>query len=92
MRTLGATSRQLRAVQAGEFIVIGAVAGLVAAIGATVVGWALAHQVLHIPYTISPAVWVIGLLSGMLTVTLAGLAGTRRLLGTAPMTVFRSLA
>ncbi|MGD8788941.1 MAG: ABC transporter permease [Burkholderiales bacterium] len=92
MRTLGATSRQLRVLQLGEFVFIGAVAGLLAAIGATLVGWGLAEKVLSIPYQINPVVWLAGLLAGVLTVTLVGMAGTNRLLRTPPMAVFRGLS
>jgi len=92
LRSLGATSRQLRLLQASEFVFIGAVAGLLAAVGATVVGWGLAEKVLGIPYRIDPAVWIVGLIAGVATVTLVGMAGTRRLLRTPPMEVFRSLS
>ncbi len=92
MRTLGATSRQLRVLQITEFIFIGALAGLIAALGATIVGWVLAHNVLNVPYQISPTVWIIGLIAGAVTVTAAGMAGTYRLIRTAPMEVFRSAA
>jgi putative ABC transport system permease protein len=92
MRTLGATSRQLRILQVTEFIFIGSLAGLFSALGATLVGWVLAHNVLNVPYQISPTVWVIGLIAGAATVTAAGMAGTYRLIKTAPVEVFRSVA
>ena len=92
MRTLGATSRQLRLLQLGEFVFIGVVAGAIAAVGATVVGWQLAEKVLEIPYQINPLVWIVGLVAGVLTVTVVGMAGTNRLLRTPPMEVFRTLA
>jgi putative ABC transport system permease protein len=91
MRTLGATSRQLRILQITEFVFIGALAGLFAALGATLVGWVLAHNVLNVPYQISSTVWIIGLIAGAATVTAAGMAGTYRLIRTAPMEVFRSV-
>ncbi len=92
MRTLGATSRQLRLLQAGEFAFIGAVAGLLAAVGATAIGWGLAERVLGIPYQIDPLVWIAGLIAGVLIVTVVGMAGTNRLMRTPPMEVFRGLA
>ncbi|UCH50103.1 MAG: FtsX-like permease family protein [Betaproteobacteria bacterium] len=92
MRTLGATSRQLRLLQISEFVFIGGVAGLLAAVGATAVGWGLAEKVLGIPYQINPAVWIAGLVAGVLIVTLVGVAGTNRLMRTPPMEVFRTLA
>ncbi len=92
MRTLGANSRQLRLLQISEFVFIGGVAGLLAAIGATAVGWGLAEKVLGIPYQINPTVWIVGLTAGVLLVTLVGVIGTHRLMRTPPMEVFRTLA
>jgi putative ABC transport system permease protein len=90
MRALGAAGRQLRSVQVAEFLFIGALAGLLAAIGATGIGWVLAKQVLNVPFNPSPLVWVAGLLAGALGVTLAGVLGTSRVLRTPPMQVFRA--
>ena len=91
MRTLGATSRQLRLLQLSEFLFIGIVAGAIAAIGASLVGWQLAEKVLDVPYQVSATVWVVGLIAGVATVTAVGMAGTNRLLRTPPMAVFRTL-
>ena len=45
LRTLGASRRQLAAAQIAEFLLLGAIAGLVAAAGASAIGWALAEFV-----------------------------------------------
>ena len=92
MRTLGASTRQLRAVQAAEFALIGALAGLLAAIGASAIGYVLAEKVLNLPYVINPWVWLAGLLVGSAGVTVAGLLGTAKVLRTPPMQVFRASA
>lgn len=92
MRTLGASGRQLRAVLAAEFALIGALAGSLAAIGATAIGYILADRVLNLPYTISVWVWLAGLLAGAAGVTVAGLLGTAKVLRTPPMQVFRANA
>ena len=89
MRTLGASSRQLRTVQAAEFALIGALAGLLAAVGASAIGYVLADKVLNLPYAINPWVWLAGLLVGSAGVTVAGLLGTAKVLRTPPMQVFR---
>ena len=91
LRTVGATGRQMLAAQAAEFVVIGALAGLLAAIGASVLGWAIAERIIGVPYAIDPWVWMAGLLGGIAGVTAAGLLGTRRILRTPPMEIFRSL-
>ncbi|HWQ37206.1 MAG TPA: FtsX-like permease family protein [Burkholderiales bacterium] len=90
MRALGAAARQLRAVQVAEFVFIGALAGLLAALGATAIGWVLAREVLNVPFTVNPTVWIAGLLTGAAGVTLAGVLGTAKVLRTPPMQVFRA--
>lgn len=90
MRTLGAVEAQLRAVQLAEFLLIGALAGLLAAAGATAVGSVLATQVLNVPYAVSAWVWLAGLAAGAVGVAVAGLLGTAKVLRTPPMQVFRA--
>ncbi len=92
MRTLGAASAQMRAVQAAEFLLIGALAGLLAAVGASAVGFVLAKQVLNVPYEIDPWIWLVGLAAGAIGVAIAGLLGTAKVLRTPPMEVFRASA
>ena len=45
LRALGASHRQVRAVQVAEFVAVGALAGLMAALGAQAIGWVLATRV-----------------------------------------------
>lgn len=92
LRTLGATTGQLRAAQAAEFLVIGALAGLLAALGATAVGYFIAERVLNVPFHPSAWAWLAGLGAGALGVLTAGLAGTRRIARTPPMEIFRAAA
>jgi len=90
MRTLGASSRQLRAIQAAEFALVGALAGLLAAVGASAIGYVLAERVLNLPYSVNPWVWLVGLFIGAVGVMTAGLVGTAKVLRTPPMQVFRA--
>jgi putative ABC transport system permease protein len=89
MRTLGANRRQLRRAVVAEFAVVGALAGLLAAAGASAVGYAIAWKVLHLDFTFSPAVWLIGVGCGALGVAAAGYLGTRRVLSVPPLAVLR---
>ena len=61
LRTLGARRRVVLAGVAAEFTALGMLAGLLAAIGATLAGWLLAREVFDLKYAIDPWVWVIGL-------------------------------
>lgn len=91
LRTLGASRRQLLTGQLSEFAVIGLAAGVVAAAGASGVGYLLASRVLHLPYAFNPWLWGIGIPLAGLGVTLAGLLGTRRILARPPLEALRRL-
>ena len=91
LRTLGASQRQLVSAQIAEFLLLGALAGLVAAAGATAVGWALAERVFKFPFEFHALVWVYGMFGGALAVTLAGWLGTRGTARTSPLNVIREL-
>src|SRR5258708_22674776 len=91
LRTLGASQRQLVSAQIAEFLLLGALAGLVAAAGATAIGWALAERVFKFPFAASPLVWVYGIVGGALVVTAAGWLGTRGTARTSPLAVIRQL-
>src|SRR5690606_28729836 len=50
LRTLGARNRQVRQAVLAEFLVLGCVAGGLAGLGASAIGWVLAGQVFGMPY------------------------------------------
>jgi putative ABC transport system permease protein len=91
MRTLGASRRQIHRAHLVEFTLIGAVAGFVAAAGATGLAYFLARRFLHLDYAPDPAVWLIGVAGGALGVAVAGYFGTRRVLNVAPLKVLRAI-
>jgi putative ABC transport system permease protein len=91
MRTLGASRRQIHRAHLVEFTLIGAVAGFVAAAGATGLAYFLARRFLHLEYAPDPAVWLIGVAGGALGVAVAGYFGTRRVLDIAPLKVLRAI-
>jgi len=91
LRTLGASRRQLQSAQIAEFLLLGALAGLVAAAGATVIGWVLADRVFKIPFDANAMVWLYGIVGGAIAVVLAGWLGTRGTLNQPPLAVIRQL-
>jgi putative ABC transport system permease protein len=72
LRTLGASrSLVLRGV-AVEFVVLGLLAGILAAAGASAAGYFLARRIFELEYVPDPAVWVAGVAGGALLVGFAG--------------------
>jgi putative ABC transport system permease protein len=91
MRTLGASRPQIRRAHLAEFILIGAVAGFVAAAGASGLAYFIAHRFLQLQYTPDPLIWLLGIAGGAVGVAAAGYIGTRRVLSVAPLQVLRAL-
>jgi putative ABC transport system permease protein len=91
LRTLGASQRQLQGAQIAEFLLLGAIAGLVAAAGATAIGYVLADRVFNIPFASNPILWVYGIVGGAIAVTIAGWLGTRSTVRQPPLAILRQL-
>jgi putative ABC transport system permease protein len=91
MRVLGGSRRQLRLAQAGEFVALGLISGLVAAIASTVLAGVIALQVLELPWTPDPRMAATGALVGVLVALLAGLWATRKILDAPPSVTLREL-
>ncbi|MGE0031490.1 MAG: ABC transporter permease [Steroidobacteraceae bacterium] len=89
LRTLGARRRVVLAGVASEFTALGMLAGVLAAIGATVAGWLLATEVFELEYTIDPWVWVIGLVAGAVIVGGAGTFAARKVINHPPISTLR---
>ncbi len=92
MRVMGATTRQLTVSLAGEFIAIGLIAGFLAALGATVSGYLIALQLFHLHYHVDPRLWLAGMISGGIGVSVFGVLGTRYVLAHPPLQVLRDLS
>jgi putative ABC transport system permease protein len=92
LRTLGARDRQLRGALLAEFAALGSVAGLLAGLGASAIGYGLAHFVFKLDVAPSLATPLAGLAAGMLGVTLAGWLGTRRTLRLPALQSLRALS
>jgi putative ABC transport system permease protein len=73
LRTLGANRRQLLGAAAIEFSTLGLLAGLLATLGAFIVGQLLAQQIFQLEYGFSPWLWISGIGGSLLGIALAGL-------------------
>ncbi len=80
MRAVGAQAKLLRQVQRAELAGVGLLAGLLAALVATVVGWSLARFVFNFAWTASPWVPLQGALAGAVLAMMAGWWGLRDVL------------
>jgi putative ABC transport system permease protein len=91
LRALGATRRQVLGAIGAEFVVLGLLAGVLAAIAATAVGFALAELVFEFTYRPDVWVWVAGMIGGAVGIGLAGVMVTLPILRRPPWLTLRQL-
>jgi putative ABC transport system permease protein len=72
-----------------EFAGLGVLSGLLGAIAAGLIAWALARNVFHLAYTWDPWLWLYGALAGGLGIGLAGVLSTRFVLDAPPLQSLR---
>ena len=89
LHTLGAGRSKILQGVAIEFTVLGAMAGLLAALGATGIGYVLATRVFDLDYVINPLHWLVGIVAGSLIVGITGTLATRKAVNEPPVTVLR---
>ncbi|MEC5162205.1 MULTISPECIES: ABC transporter permease [unclassified Janthinobacterium] len=89
LRALGATRRQLSQAQLIEFTLVGALAGLLAAAGASAMGWALATYQFKFEWSFGSGVWLAGLVTGALCAITGGWLGLRNVLKQPPLQTLR---
>jgi putative ABC transport system permease protein len=89
LRSLGASSKTVAQGLAAEFILLGVVAGLLAAGAAIGLSYILSIYVFKIKFVFNPWLLPLGLLLGGLGVGGVGLVGTRKVLTHAPVEVLR---
>lgn len=88
-RVLGARKRQLWQVQLIEFMVIGMLAGTLAATGATALAWGVSTYVLKLPYHVDGWLWVSAIGIGGVGVSAAGVLGLWRISRVPPLVSLR---
>ena len=89
MRALGATRAQVLAAQRAEFVALGLIAGLLAAVGATAIGYVVATRGLQFEYHVNHWVWLAGPVLGLVCVVLNALTGARAALSRPPILALR---
>ena len=89
LRALGATRRELSRAQWVECLLVGAAAGVLAAGGASLVGWVLAHQIFEFEWQFSALVWIAGIAAGVICAFAGGWFGLRDVLSRPPIQTLR---
>ena len=90
LRTLGASRATVLQGILAEFITLGLLAGLLAALGASVAGYFVATRVLELKYGFDIWVWLTGAVGGALLVAFSGWLATRSVINHPPMTTLRA--
>ncbi|THJ22486.1 MAG: FtsX-like permease family protein [Nitrospira sp. CG24E] len=89
LKALGATRGLIARAFAMEYVLLGAVAGLIGLALGSFLSWALLRFMFDLPWNIHPQVLGIGLLLTMLLTLIVGFASTYRILGQRPLAVLR---
>ena len=89
LRSLGASKKRLLLSMLTEFSLLGAMAGLLAAIVALFNAYIVAERVMDLQYVFNGWILLTGLLGGSLGIGLAGTLGTRKVLVKPPLQTLR---
>jgi putative ABC transport system permease protein len=89
LRTLGASQRTVLRGVAAEFVVLGLLAGVLAASCASIAEYFLATRLFDLKDDFDAVVWVVGLVAGALLVGVAGTLATRSVVRTPPVATLR---
>lgn len=89
LRALGASHQQIRQAVVVEFLLLGAISGVLASAFATLIAWALSVFVLELPFHFNIWLWVVGIVGGAVGISTAGYFATRKVLHTPPLVALR---
>ena len=89
MRAFGASAAQVSGSQRAEFLVMGAVAGLLATIAASVISSLLAQRVFQLELPANYGLWVYGPLAGIVLLSLNAWLSARKVLTASPALTLR---
>jgi putative ABC transport system permease protein len=90
LKTLGMTRRGVAATFAVEYALVGLVAGVIGAVGGTVLAWGIVTRGFEMPWAFAPLTLAAALAGSVLLAVLAGLAASLRALERRPIEVLRA--
>jgi putative ABC transport system permease protein len=89
LRTLGASRTYLRRSLMTEFSLLGLLAGLMGAAGTELVAYGLYEYAFDLPFNLHGWLWIVGPLSGVIIISVAGNVAARSVVSRPPMSSFR---
>lgn len=89
-RTLGATTRRLAGMLAFEYGLLGLLAGIIAAAGASVLAWSVSRKLLDIPWVAAPGTTLAGIALTGILVLIVGVVASLEVLRQKPLNTLRS--
>jgi putative ABC transport system permease protein len=92
MRVYGASRAQVTGTQRAEFLAMGALAGLLATLGAAAIGQLLARRVFELDLPPSAALWLAGPAAGLALLSLNAWLSSRKVLRASPALTLRDSA
>ena len=90
LKTLGATPRTITAMVALEYLGLGALGGVVGALGALALSWAVSHYLFAMPWRPSPGTAIAGVLLTALLVGVVGVIASLDVVRRRPLAVLRA--
>ena len=92
LRTLGSSKKVILGALAVEYAALGFVSGLIASAGAEVVLYFVQTRVFEMTPQWHPILWFIGVMSGLVLITVLGLLRSREIITVPPLESLRRLA
>ncbi|MBX2848407.1 MAG: FtsX-like permease family protein, partial [Acidiferrobacterales bacterium] len=92
LRTLGSSKKVILGALTVEYMALGLVSGLIASVGAEIVLYFVQTQVFELTAVLHPSLWALGIISGMVLITVLGLIRSREIITVPPLESLRRLA
>lgn len=91
LSSLGANRNQILSGLVAEFMCLGMVAGVMAALAASILEGVIAHFIFRMDVGVNPWVWLLAPLISVAVIVVGGLMGTRKVLSTPPVVALRKV-
>ena len=85
LRTFGASTKVIRRIQLSEFVGLGFLAGVIAAISAEIILWVLYSKIFELPFHLNWRVWLLTPLVGAAVITISGYSCVRKVINQSPL-------